>query len=130
MSDRPTYADEVARELGLTPPDVTVCMTTYKRADGELLAGDYGWVTDLDALDDDEAPVEVVRETWIRTSTRTIWHIADPIGTCEIEDQEPCEEPAVAWWRSSDGVWLQVCAAHKWTDDDGQMFVPIVEVAP
>jgi hypothetical protein len=85
---------------------------TYRRADGEHIA-DYGWVVDLEAFDDDEYPIELIEEVWERTSVRTFWHIPTALYACEIEDEEPCEEDAVIWWRSPDGEWLQVCEAHR-----------------
>jgi hypothetical protein len=39
--------------------------TTYKRADGELIAGDYGWICDLDSIEADEYDcLELVEQTW------------------------------------------------------------------
>jgi hypothetical protein len=84
---------------------------TYRRADREAIV-DYGWVTDLDIFDDDEQPVELIEETWRRTGARRFWHLPTALYSCEIEDQEPCEEDAIAWWRTPDGVWLQVCVKH------------------
>ena len=86
---------------------------TYRRADREPIV-DYGWVTELDILDDDEAPIELIEEVWERKSVRRFTHFpSHAFWTCEIEDQEPCEEDAEAWWQSPDGVWLQVCAQHN-----------------
>jgi hypothetical protein len=89
-------------------------MTAYRRADGEPIAGEYRWILDLDLIDDDlSAPVELVEEVWILFSSRPRWRQPMPAGTCEVEDQEPCEEDAVAWARTPDGVWLMVCTDHQ-----------------
>lgn len=86
---------------------------TYRRADREAIA-DFGWVTDLDVFEDDDYPTELVEETWTRTAVRTFWNLPTALYACELEDQDgPCEEDAVAWWRTPDGVWLQVCEAHE-----------------
>lgn len=90
---------------------------TYKRADGELIIDEYAWVTDLDQFDDEEYPVELIEETWERASVRRFWHFPDKVYSCEIETGEgPCDEDAVKWWQSPDGVWLQVCPKHR--DDE------------
>lgn len=86
-------------------------MITFKRADGELI-DDHGWVTSLDYFDDYDYPVELVEERWERKAISQYWHLPQRFYTCEIEDKEPCDEDAVAWWRTSDG-WLQVCEKHK-----------------
>lgn len=49
-------------------------MTTYRRVDGELIAGEFAWVTDVDFFDDDHGLdyLEVIAETWTRTGQRTL----------------------------------------------------------
>lgn len=86
-------------------------MTTYKRADRDLIYGEYGWVTDLDYFDDADDPIELVEEVWERRSTRRIVKLPNAYS-CAVEDEEPCEEDADAWWLTDDGVWLSVCPAH------------------
>jgi len=84
---------------------------TYRRADGEHIV-DYGWVTDVEILEDDEYPVELIEETRAPPAVRRFWYLPTAY-TCEIEDQEPCEEDAVGWWQSPDGKWSQVCQEHS-----------------
>jgi hypothetical protein len=85
---------------------------TYKRADGEHI-DEWGWVTELDYLDDEDEPVELIEETWERVTVRRFWHLPDSFYGCQVEDAAPCEEDAVAWWQTPDGVWLQVCPLHR-----------------
>jgi hypothetical protein len=87
---------------------------TYKRADGDTIGDDWGWITDTDVLDNDEYPSQLIEETWERVAVRKFWHFPHGLYACEIEDEEPCEEDAVAWWREGEsGSWLQVCEEHK-----------------
>ena len=37
---------------------------TYRRADGELIHGEYGWVDDPQMLDELLDPTEIIMETW------------------------------------------------------------------
>jgi hypothetical protein len=70
------------------PPPAIERMTTYKRADGELI-GEYGWVTDLDWFDNDDGiwePIELVEEVWWRESTRSLTYT--PPGWTPHEDDE------------------------------------------
>lgn len=48
-------------------------MTTYKRADGELIGGEFGWVADPEYFEDDDEPTQIVEEVWALQSTRTVW---------------------------------------------------------
>jgi hypothetical protein len=51
-------------------------MSTYKRADGQLIAGEFGWVADreyIEESDDFGEPTEYVREDWILCNRRTFW---------------------------------------------------------
>ena len=45
--------------------------TTYKRADGELICNEYGWVGHLEYFEDDDDPTELIEEVWQLVSTRT-----------------------------------------------------------
>jgi hypothetical protein len=47
-------------------------MTTYRRADGELIAGEYGWVGELEWFEMDDEPTEYIEEVWILQSSRSI----------------------------------------------------------
>jgi len=96
-----------------------VTMTTYKQADGEPVGGEYSFVTDLDHFDECWRPVEVVEQVWVQAATRTFWQFPVTVYSCEIEDQEPCDEDAVAWEQvDDDGTWMQVCEQHR-TQTDG-----------
>lgn len=83
---------------------------TYRRADGEPMHDEYGWLTALDGLEEDEYPTELVEEVWLRTSVRTFWHIPTALYSCTA-DQE-CDEDAVAW-EQHDDEWVQVCEEHR-----------------
>jgi hypothetical protein len=85
-------------------------MTTYKRADGELICGEYGWIGELDHLDDDEMPVELVEEVWVLAATRTFWQFPTRLYGCYIED---CDEDASVWEQDAGGVWREVCEHHR-----------------
>lgn len=88
-------------------------MTTYKRADGELIS-DYGWVGDLDYFDDDYCdPVELVEEVWERKSVRTFWHLPSRLYSCGVAD---CDEDSVAWQQNELGDWQEVCDQHRMVD--------------
>lgn len=86
-------------------------MTTYKRADGELISGEYGWVGDIEYFDDDEhyTPVEIVEEVWERTASRTFWRFP-PLYTCEADDD--CDEDSVVWKQRGES-WVQACDKHR-----------------
>ena len=85
-------------------------MTTYKRADGEMIGDEYGWVADLDYFDFDDYPVELVEEVWERRTVRTFWHMPSVLYDCHHED---CDEDAVAWQQDAVGDWRQVCKEHR-----------------
>jgi len=86
---------------------------TYKRADGEMICGEYGWVADLDYFDDVYGGwsgdyLEVVEETWQLVETRTI-KLGSLNRWCDVCDEdidlkEPIDGPVY-------------CAAH--TDGKG-----------
>lgn len=82
---------------------------TYKRADGEEI-GDYGWVTDLEYLDEDDEPVRLIREQWARVEVATFWHLPNAMYACaELE----CDEDAVSWFEPLDGSMpIALCPIH------------------
>lgn len=82
---------------------------TYRRADLEQIADEYGWVTDLEYFEFDDEPVELIEETWERTAVRTFWRMPEPLYSCGVGD---CDEDAVAWEQDG-GVWRQVCEHHR-----------------
>ena len=73
-------------------------MTTYRRADGEPIGGDYKFVTEMEWLDDEVEydPLLVVEERWERMSTRTLM-VCPPgmlCSACEGEGEVcPPDEP-------------------------------------
>lgn len=77
-------------------------MTTYKRADGELMCGEWGWVTEMDSVEaeayDAIEPIEFIEEVWVRQSVRTF-----KLPTCN-----QCDEDAEYWG---------LCEKHAREDD-------------
>lgn len=49
-------------------------MVTYKRADGDLIYGEFGWVCEPEYFEDDDEPTEYVKETWVLQSSETFTH--------------------------------------------------------
>lgn len=82
---------------------------TYRRADGEMVGDEFGWVSSLDHFDYFDYPVELIEETWERTSVWTFWVIPTSLYACEVED---CDGDAVAWEQAAD-TWRQVCETHQ-----------------
>lgn len=79
-------------------------MTTYKRADGEMIAGEYGWVTEMESVaaeaEDAEESIEFVEEVWTLQSRRTfIFPVCGADG---------CQE-AIQFWG--------LCEKHAREDD-------------
>lgn len=117
-NDRTCPPDDPSWEtVRLTPST----LDTFKRADGELIHDEYGWVSDLDnVVENLEEPQQFVQETWRRTFHRVFWLLPEPYGSCEFPMPDPegdptdlCEEDAVNWWRDPDtGKWLLVCSWH------------------
>jgi hypothetical protein len=71
---RPIHIVTHEDEFALTPRE----MTTYHRADGEMIA-DFGWVTDLEWFEDDAWPTELVEESLSRgIARRSRRHPCDP----------------------------------------------------
>ena len=48
-------------------------MTTYRRADGELIGGEYAFVTELEWFETDDDLTELVEERWECVASRTVW---------------------------------------------------------
>src|SRR5688500_2079982 len=88
--------------------------TTYRRADGDLIQGDYGWVAHIEFFEDLDAPVDIVKETWERTSVETItlkpaWWVADPCDNCgESIAEHPDDEAAECWIEAVNAAPLPV----------------------
>lgn len=54
-------------------PESRTPWTTYRRADGELIMGEYAFMTETDCFEDDEEwCVEVVEETWQLVGSRIL----------------------------------------------------------
>ena len=47
-------------------------MTTYRRADGELINGEFSFTTTPEFFEDDDEPNEVVREDWLLVRRTTV----------------------------------------------------------
>lgn len=89
---------------------------TYKRVDLEQISDEWGWVTDLEFFEDDEDPVELIEEVWVRQSVRTFWHLPTEMYDCAIDRLDAsieCDEDAVAWRQMPTGKWIQVCEKHQ-----------------
>lgn len=84
-------------EWALDPdPQVVVMQTTYRRADGELIAGDYSTVTDLDYFDDEAREVdrlEVIEERWMLMGKRTVVLGATERWCYECDEDITLDEP-------------------------------------
>ena len=94
-------------------------MTTWRRADGELIGGDYSFVTDADSLtyevDASSAPMEYVEEVWELRSSRPL--IGFPyFYSCEVGE---CDMDAVGWRVPTPRLpWRQACKKHGGVDYD------------
>lgn len=77
------------------PPEEAPRMTTWRRADGLPIAGEYDWVTSPDLLYAIDEPVEVVREEWVLAESETL---RLPL----------CAEVGCEGW----GQYWGLCAAH------------------
>jgi hypothetical protein len=40
-------------------------MTTYRRADGEMI-GDFAWVNDREFFDEEDEPIDLIEEHWVK----------------------------------------------------------------
>ena len=62
-------------------------MTTYRNADGEPVAGEYEWVTEMDWWEesDIDQPCDVLKQEWVCQSTEVI-HLT-PTGWCEKHER-------------------------------------------
>lgn len=47
-------------------------MTTYRCADGELVAGEFMFVTGLEWFETDDEPTELIKQTWRLVESETI----------------------------------------------------------
>ncbi len=59
--------------------DPTRMLTTYRLANGELIMGEFSWVTDANYLDEMEHddPTEYIKEEWACMSRESIWRGPD-----------------------------------------------------
>lgn len=44
---------------------------TYRRADGQLIHGEFSWTDEPELLDDLLDPTEIIKETWVLTMIET-----------------------------------------------------------
>lgn len=94
-------------------PDEARTMTTYKRYDGEMVAGEYGWVADIEFFEDDDEPTKVVKEVWTLQSEEVLVVGGSALGECFVDyGAEECERDAVCWVEAPDGELFQVCEDH------------------
>jgi hypothetical protein len=80
---------QMGEQLGGAQPGPKITrMTTYKRADGELIGPDYNWVCELDWFDNDDIwePLELIEEVWWRESYRVFTYT--PPGWTPDDDQD------------------------------------------
>lgn len=61
-------------------------LITYRRADGELVDGEFSWVTDPQMLDALLDPTEVIVETWVLQKVET--YITEPNPFAGEYDEE------------------------------------------
>lgn len=95
-------------------------MTTYRRADGELIMGDYGWMGSLDWIEDEDT-FDVVEEVWVlqRRRTGTHYHRVEPCPTChgdgETETGVACDTCAAGGGHPLAGelVWTNGSSDHE-----------------
>lgn len=59
-------------EVVPTPAVMASPMTTYRRADGELVYGEYLFVMQPEFFEDVDEPVEVIKETWTLTASERV----------------------------------------------------------
>ena len=82
-------------------------MSTYRRADGELIGGEFGWVADFEYIEepDDVAPTEYIREDWILAGRKTVW-VPDHVLCPECGD---AEVPLPDSYEAGDQVLCSIC---------------------
>lgn len=61
-------------------------LVTYRRADGELIDGEFAWVTSSELLDSLLDPTEVIMETWVLQKVETYTTEPNPFGYYEEEE--------------------------------------------
>jgi hypothetical protein len=79
-------------------------MTTYRRADGRLLGGEWSFATDIESCEAEgewsDVPIEYVEEKWMRVAVRRfVLPVCNGIG---------CDAPATFWG---------LCEKHAREDD-------------
>jgi hypothetical protein len=57
--------------------------TTYRLADGDLIGGEFSFVTDTEFFEERDEPVDVVKETWVLQSSETVTF--KPYGWDELQ---------------------------------------------
>lgn len=87
-------------------------MTTYKRADKELIADEYGWVADIEYFEDIEDPLELVEERWALVSRRSVW-VGNGCWVCK----EPVDYSVEGY---KNGPVLHPGCIAEWEGDDSE----------
>lgn len=101
-------------------------MTTYERTDGELIAGEFSFVGDLDYFADDWNSTELVRRTWVCVEEEVFdYH---PIDTKSCDD-------CAGWGEDSQGVECRTCNGmgefelpDPWKDPDVDLPPPVEDI--
>lgn len=66
--------------------------TTYRRADGALIWGDFAWTEDEEFFLTEELPVKAVRERWTLAERTEQWYpAAIPCCECGAEARIPTD---------------------------------------
>ena len=88
--------------------DPAVMSTTYRRADGALVCGEFSTVDDLDFFLDDDPGTQIVREVWVRQSSAVGTVQGYCCVTCHGEGETDDGSPCVACDGSGewDGDWI------------------------
>lgn len=87
---------------------MTRTWTTWRRQDGEEMAGEFAFVGDAEFLDDEvydaDEPVAFVRETWELVTEVIEWRFPT-LYSCSCS----CDEDADGWYRTAAGTWFAAC---------------------
>jgi hypothetical protein len=82
--------------------------TTYRLPQGELVYGEYAFVTTPEFFEEVDEPTAVTREDWTLAERSTVWFFP-PLGGCAVTD---CDDDAVEWLQHDDGSWDGLCERH------------------
>ena len=85
-------------------------MTTFRRADGELIWGEYRFVGEEEFFDNDFPHTEVVKETWVLRSSEEM-RLPKSCDCCDCTGHE---------WRNDGDDYPNECDKCGKTRDDGE----------